>query len=311
MIKASWTPVRDLITAYNATDGSFARVRAEFEGSRGVRILEEYYAPQSANVGALLVRHHSRGWPPKLAYYQLRLHFDPSGCDPRVIGLLHSALSEERKWSLLLAHKPKKVLEEITYTLIVYLLGLRSAKSNGGNLDKAVELGCKDLDKIIGFARQSARRNSLKWYLCGLPLGALAAFAIAVGMWRLGIGAGGGGRVTNDQIARYVAFGAIGAIISVMIRITRRKSLDVDIEQSPAITVMAGGFRPIIGAILGAVLLILIDGGLIPSLAPSTGNPGSLYVGLAFLAGFSERWAQDTIVRSAPGAGKGEPAAEE
>ena len=69
-------------------------------------------------------------------------------------------------------------------------------------------------------------------------------------------------------------------------------------------TVLAGALRPIVGAIFGAVLHVLVTGGLLPLAMPDTaGGQGELnmfFAGLAFLAGFSERWAQDTIVQSIP-----------
>jgi hypothetical protein len=104
----------------------------------------------------------------------------------------------------------------------------------------------------------------------------------------------------THQIALCLAFGAVGAAISVMIRITRRQGLDVDIEQGWFVTTLAGVFRSIIGAVLGAALFILIGGGLIPLPNPMGSSIVFFYTGLAFLAGFSERWTQDTIVHSAP-----------
>jgi hypothetical protein len=85
-----------------------------------------------------------------------------------------------------------------------------------------------------------------------------------------------------------------------MVRVTRRQDLDVDIGQTAWIKTLAGGFRPIIGAALGAALFILISGGLVPLGSANGSNGVFFFAGLAFLAGFSERWAQDTIVRSAP-----------
>ena len=58
-------------------------------------------------------------------------------------------------------------------------------------------------------------------------------------------------------------------------------------------------FRPLVGATFGVALYVLVIGGLLP-LASNSQTAAHFFGGLSFLAGFSERWAQDTIVRSAP-----------
>lgn len=102
-------------------------------------------------------------------------------------------------------------------------------------------------------------------------------------------------------LATCMGSGALGAIVSVMERITRGKRLDVDVDQTKVVKVLAGGFRPLIGAAFGAALFVLIRGHLLPLTLPPDDRTALFYFGgLAFIAGFSERWAQDTIVRSAP-----------
>jgi hypothetical protein len=57
-----------------------------------------------------------------------------------------------------------------------------------------------------------------------------------------------------------------------------------------------GGIRPIVGAAFGAAVYLLLAGGLIDFFqAPKSGDTTLFYAGLAFLAGFSERFAQDAI----------------
>lgn len=139
----------------------------------------------------------------------------------------------------------------------------------------------------------------MKSYLLGLFVGFLLGSGIVALVWDRGFVVQ---KLSLDPrwLAACLLFGAIGASLSVMIRITRRRNLDVDVEQGRFIALLAGVFRPVIGAVLGAVLLILVKGGLVPFPSPSQAQEVFFYAGLAFLAGFSERWAQDTIVHSAP-----------
>ena len=109
-------------------------------------------------------------------------------------------------------------------------------------------------------------------------------------------------------VASCLAAGAVGAVISVMVRSTRGTTLEVDFERGQAVTLLAGGFRPIIGAVFGGALHVLVLGGLLPLQVPqisgialTAGERNAFFfLGLSFLAGFNERWAQDTIVNSAP-----------
>jgi hypothetical protein len=85
-----------------------------------------------------------------------------------------------------------------------------------------------------------------------------------------------------------------------MARVSRGERVDVDSDKSKSVTVLAGSFRPVIGAVFGAVLYVLVCGGLLPLAAPGPDQKCLFFAGLAFVAGFTERWAQDTIVSSVP-----------
>ena len=104
------------------------------------------------------------------------------------------------------------------------------------------------------------------------------------------------------DLVRAIAAGGLGAIISVLIRISRGQRLDVDTTQEPFMTCLAGSVRPVIGGALGVALYVLLKAHFIPLEIPAASAPAAPYffTAIAFLAGFSERWAQDTIVRSTP-----------
>jgi ABC-type branched-subunit amino acid transport system permease subunit len=88
--------------------------------------------------------------------------------------------------------------------------------------------------------------------------------------------------------------GGIGAIVSVMTRVTRG-NLALEREISNLTAVLLGGVRPFIGAIFGGLLFVLIEGNVI-SIAPGGTDPTFVtYAGLAFIAGFSERIAKSAI----------------
>jgi hypothetical protein len=59
---------------------------------------------------------------------------------------------------------------------------------------------------------------------------------------------------------------------------------------------MSGISRPVVGTISGLALFVLVEGGIVPLKVGAEGTVRSLYfVGIAFLADFSERLAQDVF----------------
>ena len=67
-----------------------------------------------------------------------------------------------------------------------------------------------------------------------------------------------------------------------------------------------GGLRPLIGGAFAVVLTFAFTGGLLslPSLGRSTSTEDLRCSSCAFVAGFSERWAQDTLAAAMPSGAK-------
>jgi hypothetical protein len=99
--------------------------------------------------------------------------------------------------------------------------------------------------------------------------------------------------------------GAIGAAVSVMLRVTRR-NLEIGDDQQRWVLFISGVFRPILGAVFGAAFYVLTVGGLLPLEVPDNPNTeAAFFAGIAFLAGFSEQLAQDVFVRTGRTLGSG------
>ncbi|MDQ7089781.1 MAG: hypothetical protein Q9M50_03940 [Methylococcales bacterium] len=86
-------------------------------------------------------------------------------------------------------------------------------------------------------------------------------------------------------------FGAIGSIVSIMVRI--QDFLTVGVKDR-FILYFTGAFKPLIGMAFALFLLALIKSGWVPlDIKPETEN--YFFMAIAFIAGFSERFARDIV----------------
>jgi hypothetical protein len=145
--------------------------------------------------------------------------------------------------------------------------------------------GVRATYRRAGTARGQAR------YVAGAALGAAAIVGLA------GVAAALVSATDHTIWLGALAGGAIGALLSVLERLTRR-ALAVRFESDRL--VLSGVSRPVVGAISGVALFALIESTLVPIEVPaSTTSRGLFFVGIAFLAGFSERLAKDVFGNAA------------
>jgi hypothetical protein len=304
-----------LINAYKEKDDNdqakakWRQTQKDFVEVNG-DIVDSYF-PTNLHAGAVLVRRKDRSRLPWRERRRLLVRLDRKDILSReqkfeevIWRTLWTARRTERESDFLLTHRTRKVFADMLHQVAVYLLGtvdaLAMKPENGRRLPneglkRAADAATKELDQLEEYVERAAIRAAIRLYLLGLPLGAAFLSVIVFFVQRFDS--------TNPTVRMYgistVVAGGIGSMASVMFRLTRGQRLSVDIQQGPVVTVFAGMFRPLIGAVFGVALYVLVRGGLLPLEVPS-GFPDHFYAGLAFIAGFSERWAQDTIVRSTP-----------
>jgi hypothetical protein len=107
--------------------------------------------------------------------------------------------------------------------------------------------------------------------------------------------------VEFSRILITLGAGGLGALVSVMQRLTTgRLRLNYTAEHNSLR--LLGAFRPLLGGILGLVVYVFITGDLLDISGPTESPIKTLYflAAIAFLAGFSERFAQDTLTQATP-----------
>jgi hypothetical protein len=135
----------------------------------------------------------------------------------------------------------------------------------------------------------ASRRIGERWFLPGVRDGGLVVAALLVAF------AFASQRAGWDPVwAATAAAGVAGAVVSVLQRMTTG-SLAVCAEADPKMVRTVGYCRVLLGVILGVVSYVLVGGGLL-ALGSPDGRPRVLYfAGIAFVAGFSERFARDML----------------
>lgn len=105
--------------------------------------------------------------------------------------------------------------------------------------------------------------------------------------------------------------GALGAVVSVLLRVANQP-LTINYTAGRGLIRLAGVFRPVVGATFGLAFFVLINAGLLLATPHEMNSRAFFVAAICFAAGFSERRAQDFIVRALPAVNKGtEPVADQ
>jgi hypothetical protein len=163
---------------------------------------------------------------------------------------------------------------------------------------KSYGLSKGQLDYARSYFERVAQRTAQLRYFRGVIGGAagitlLGIVLAALILWALpALGVSTGGLV---PLAASLVAGAAGAVVSVMSRMSfGQMKLDATVGEKQLVRL--GAFRPLIGSIFGVAIGALIAGGILPISHPATAAPAAyFFAGVGFIAGFSERWAQDML----------------
>jgi hypothetical protein len=160
------------------------------------------------------------------------------------------------------------------------------------------------LDEAEDFMLRCATRRAQLRYLRGMLTGT-AAIAAVIGAVTARLAATGALSGLAGQLLAVATAGAVGAAVSVLARMTsgtfRMNLPTLNFEMRGTDLWLMGALRPVIGVVFGLASYVFVHSGLVP-LEPGKGEtPTFLFTAVGFLAGFSERFAQDMFVRSGQG----------
>jgi hypothetical protein len=222
------------------------------------------------------------------------IHIEPTFGDPadwHAKALLFRCLHLHYRALEFLTPQPRKICMRLIFGVIVALLGTLDANRAKALADEPLELETlqNEIAEAERYYERAVQRQAQLEYFVGMLM-ALASAGVLIGVL-----AAIGVNPLGHPLGVSLIAGGIGGVLSVMTRMTNGK-LQVRAESGKWAIRTLGGIRPIVGAAFGAALYLLLAGGVIDFFqAPKTGDTTLFYAGLAFLAGFSERFAQDAI----------------
>ena len=177
---------------------------------------------------------------------------------------------------------------------LLSLVDMRIRHANGEEAAAALERERAAITKAEAYYHEAANGQAQMVYFGGMA-GVTVALTILAAIW-----------LTYDWASPLAALiaGAVGAVVSVIQRINSGKfSLEYDVGSPYAL--FLGGLRPLIGGAFAMAISFAFTGGLLhlPVAADeSTDHRRLALLVLGFIAGFSERWAQDTLTSILPAA---------
>jgi hypothetical protein len=160
------------------------------------------------------------------------------------------------------------------------------------------------LDQAEDFMLRCARRRAQARYLKGMLFGTVAIGAVIAAVTIALVAMGELTRL-GGQLLLVATAGTVGAVVSVLWRMTSGSfrmnlpTLDHDMKGTDLRIIAA--LRPVIGLVFALAAIVLVMGELIPLDQQDGESRSALFAGIGFLAGFSERLAQDMFARSGQG----------
>jgi hypothetical protein len=160
---------------------------------------------------------------------------------------------------------------------------------------RVLQLAQQELAALRRSVAEAVAQENRQIYIFGMMVGAVVVFTVA---YSILVFFPSLLTIEPRLLVEVSAAGAIGAAVSVMGRLTSNR-LQIDPAAGTLLTALAGAFRLLIGSVFGLAIFIFIESQILPITINVTGQQREyFYTGLAFLAGFSERLAQDAVARA-------------
>jgi len=291
-----WWRSRQAGTPDPAAAAAYDSARAAFQARHG-EIIRAYWCSHVESAVALTERKRLGGLRPPSFGFHRETDWATKNA-PDVATQLHRCDELAVRANTVLTGVRQRICLELVVSCATHLLSLvdrRSGSEDEAQAAAALERERVAIDKVESYYCQAANGQAQLVYFGGIATVFLVIAGIATAWLTISWAA---------PVAALVA-GAAGAVVSVMQRINSGK-FELEYDVGGPYAFFLGGLRPLIGAFAMAITFAF-DGGLLHlpvAAGESTHDRRLALLVLAFLAGFSERWAQDTLTSIVPPAAK-------
>ncbi len=278
----------------------FRELLATFQDTTG-EIVDAYWCRKEASAVALTRREHwaRRGFlrRRKLDYRLHRVSDWVATSTHELADLLHDCDILAIKASHGLERVPRAVVMQWLLLVESHLLGFierhRDAPPTPDEVERFARRERAELRRIEDYYFRSGEKRARMRYVEGM-FGAGVLLVVLAALATAGILSLFGALDLESKGVREfyacTAGGAVGAIVSVLMRMSGRGSFAIDHELGQREVVLVGAYRPMIGAVSGIVVYFLVQTTILPLDKNALNFP--FFVVLSFLAGFSERWTR-------------------
>lgn len=292
----------------------FRQLLRDFEAAAG-EIVNAYWCREQASGVALTRREVTRGRALRRRRPEFRLHRVSdwvTGDTHEIADLLHDCDILAIKAAHSLEAIPREVVMQWLLLVESHLLGFierhRDVSPSADAVARFAANERAELKRIEEYYFRAGEKRARMRYVAGM-MGLGIGLLVAASLGTAGaLHLFGGLDLESAGVQGFyasVAAGGIGAIISVLMRMSGRGDFAIDHELSNWDVTFVGAYRPLIGSVSGIVVYFLFQTPLVPMEDAALSLP--FYVVISFLAGFSERWTRIVLAGALRTVGDREP----
>jgi hypothetical protein len=288
-----WWHSRQPGTADDSASRAYDAARVAFERRHG-EIVTAYWC---SNVESAVALTEKKRWNGRLSpTWGFHRESDwATQSSPDVAAELHRCDELAVRANSVLTGVRQRICMQLVVASAAHLLSLvdaRAQRADEAMTAAAVKQERAAIEKAEAYYKEAANGQAQMVYFGGMATVAIV-LSIVAAIW-LSIR-------WATPLAALIA-GALGALVSVIQRINNGKfTLEYDVGSPYAF--FLGGLRPLIGGTFAMAISFAFSGGLLHlpvATGESTDNRRLALLVLGFIAGFSERWAQDTLTSLLP-----------
>ena len=289
---AWWHETHESHSAGEATD-AYRETLERFEKRHG-EVVSAYWCSHVESAAALSERPRRFRWATPVSTFHRESDWATQNA-PDIARELYRCDELAVRARIVLKGIRQRICLRLIMSSAAHLLALvdaRAAHNDEAKIAATLEHERNELDEAEAYYCQAANGQAQIVYFTGMVVVA-AVVALVSGLILSFDWAG--------AVAALIA-GSVGAVVSVIQRINSGHfELDYDVGRPYAF--FLGGLRPLIGGAFAIVMAFAFTSGILHlplSSQHSDTEQRLALVVLSFLAGFSERWAQDTLAAIAP-----------